>query len=95
MGKLEGLNENIFRRRKALLVNDVPHHRQFKQLLQWKKDARTILGAPLFSNRGQLMGIIYATKIREYTFDIDDISLIQGVANQAAIAIENAKLLQD
>ena len=93
--KRKGLNENIFRRQKAILINDVPHHRQFKQLLEWKKDARTILGAPLFSNRGQLMGIIYATKVKEYTFDIDDISLIQGVANQAAIAIENAQLLQD
>lgn len=93
--KLEGLNENIFRKQEAQLINDLPHHRQFRQLLQWKKDARTILGAPLFSNRGQLMGILYATKMREYTFDIDDISLIQGVANQASIAIENAQLLQE
>jgi serine phosphatase RsbU (regulator of sigma subunit) len=91
----EGLNENIFHRQKAKLINDVPHHRQYRQLLDWKKDARTILGAPLFSNRGQLMGIIYATKVKEYTFDIDDISLIQGVANQAAVAIENAQLLQE
>ncbi|MBN2365218.1 MAG: SpoIIE family protein phosphatase, partial [Calditrichaeota bacterium] len=76
-------------------INDIPHHRQFRTILEWKSDARSILGAPMFSNRGQLMGILYATKAKEYTFDIDDVSLIQGVANQAAIAMENASLLKE
>ena len=91
---VDGLNELIIKNKDSILINDIPHHRQFKDLLQWKKDIRTILGAPLFSNRGQLMGIIYATKVKEYTFDIDDISLLQGVSNQAAVAIENARLLK-
>ncbi len=93
--KLDGLNEMIVSRKEAVLINDVRHHSHFKELLQWKQDARTILGAPLFSNRGQLMGIIYATKSKEYTFDIDDKSLMQGVANQGSVAIENARLLQE
>lgn len=92
---LSGLNELIINNKDSILLNDIPHHRQYKSLLQWKKDARTLLGAPLFSNRGQLMGIIYATKSKEYSFDIDDMSLLQGVSNQAAIAIENARLLQE
>ncbi|OGB63191.1 MAG: hypothetical protein A2Y94_02740 [Caldithrix sp. RBG_13_44_9] len=90
----DGLNELIIKNKDSILINDIPHHRQFKNLLQWKKEVRTILGAPLFSNRGQLMGIIYATKAKEYTFDIDDVSLLQGVSNQAAAAIENARLLK-
>jgi sigma-B regulation protein RsbU (phosphoserine phosphatase) len=89
------LNTTIISKKDATLINDVPHNRQYKYLIEWKKNARTILGAPLFSNRGQLMGIIYATKSKEYTFDIDDASLIQGIANQAAIAIENTNLLQE
>ena len=91
---VDGLNDLIIKNKDSILINDIPHHRQFKDLLQWKKDIRTILGAPLFSNRGQLMGIIYASKVKEYTFDIDDISLLQGVSNQAAVAIENARLLK-
>ena len=93
--KLDGLNKHIVNLKEAYLINDVSRNRQFKKLLTWKKDAKTILGAPLFSNRGSLMGIIYSTKAREYTFDIDDISLIQGVANQAAVALENTQLLQE
>lgn len=90
----DGLNRIIANQKEALLISDVSHNRQFRDLLSWKKDARTIIGAPLFGNRGNLMGIIYATKAKEYTFDIDDASLIQGVANQASVALENAQLLQ-
>ena len=91
----DGLNKATISGKKSILINDIPHNRQYKYLINWKRDARTILVAPLFSNRGQLMGIIYATKSKEYNFDVDDASLIQGIANQAAIAIENAKLLQE
>ncbi len=91
----DGLNKATISEKKSILINDIPHNRQYKYLINWKKDARTILVSPLFSNRSQLMGIIYATKNREYNFDVDDASLIQGIANQAAIAIENAKLLQE
>ena len=93
--KLDGLNKHIVNGKEAFLINDISHNRQFKELLNWKKNARSIIGAPLFSNRGSLMGIIYSTKSREYTFDIDDISLIQGVANQAAVALENTQLLKE
>jgi serine phosphatase RsbU (regulator of sigma subunit) len=49
----------------------------------------------MFSNRGQLIGILYATKSREYNFDIDDVTLLEGIANQAAIAYENVTLLEE
>ncbi len=90
-----GFNRDIVSRKETILISDVSHNRIYHDLLNWKRDARTILGVPLFSNRGQLMGIIYATKNREYTFDIDDASLLQGLANQAAMALENANLLQE
>jgi serine phosphatase RsbU (regulator of sigma subunit) len=84
------LNEN----KKALLINDLNQHNKFKDLTKWKKDARSLIAAPLFSNRQQLMGIIYASKVQSYGFDIEDVSLIEGFANQAAIALENADLFQ-
>lgn len=92
---VEGLNKAIIDKREPILISDVSHNRQYRNLLDWKNDARTILGAPLFNNRDKLMGIIYATKSREYTFDIDDVSLLQGFANQASISLENARLLQE
>jgi len=90
-----GLNRLLIQEARPLLVNDLAQHREFRPILKWKRDARALIAAPLFSNRGQLMGILYATKPRPFGFDVDDVSLIEGFANQAAIALENAHLLQE
>ncbi len=90
----EGLTRQIIQTRQTTLISDVPHNRQYRHLLRWKSDAQSIIGAPLFSNRGELMGILYATKPKRYSFDPDDASLLQGIANQSAIAMENLRLLQ-
>ncbi len=90
--KLGGLNLEIIQRQKPLLINDVTTNRDFRQLTQWKADLRALIAAPLFSNRNQLMGVIYAAKSQPYGFDIDDVSLIEAFANQFAIALENANL---
>ena len=90
-----GLNQILIREGRPLLINDLAQHREFRRILHWKRDARALIAAPLFSNRGQLMGILYATKPRPFGFDVDDVSLIEGFANQAAIALENAQLLQE
>ncbi len=92
---IEGLNLAIIQKRGAVLIPDVAHNRQYASILDWKPTARTIMGAPLFSNRGKLMGIIYATKSKEYEFDIEDVTLLEGIANQAAISLENVKLLEE
>ncbi|GAB4378423.1 MAG: hypothetical protein Kow0042_26960 [Calditrichia bacterium] len=93
--QLTGLNQAIVTQKSPILINDVWHNRQYRSLLQWKDDVRAILGAPLYSNRGHLMGIIYASKSKEYSFDIDALSLLEGMANQAAMSLENVKLLQE
>ncbi len=89
-----GINDEIVRTQKPLLINDVHQHPHLRYLPQWKKDARALITAPLFSSRDQLMGIIYATKPHAYGFDIDDVSLLEGFANQTSIALENADLWQ-
>ncbi|NOX36519.1 MAG: SpoIIE family protein phosphatase [Calditrichaeota bacterium] len=91
----DGLNRILIKEGRPLLLNDLAQHREFRHILKWKRDARALIAAPLFSNRGQLMGILYATKPRPFGFDVDDVSLIEGFANQAAIALENAHLLQE
>ncbi len=92
---MERINLAVIDKKEPILINDVSHNRQYRDILKWKKNARTILCSPLFSSREKLMGIIYATKEKEYTFDIDDQSLLQGFSNQAAMAMENARLLQE
>lgn len=91
---LTGINKDLIEKKRAILVNDISQHKHFQELKKWKRDARTFIASPLFSNRQQLMGIIYATKMQPYGFDIEDVSLLEGFANQASIALENVNLLE-
>ncbi len=53
---------------------------------------RSILAVPL-KVKGELTGVIYAdNKVREALFDERDRDLISGFGNQAAVALENARL---
>ena len=90
--ELTGVNQILIKSRKPILINDVTTNRDLRHLTKWKRDLRAFIAAPLFSNREQLMGIIYAAKNQPYGFDIDDVSLLEAFANQFAIALENANL---
>ena len=49
---------------------------------------------PLLSHN-QVIGILYATKEAPFGFDKDDVDVISAFADQATIAIENARLIQE
>jgi phosphoserine phosphatase RsbU/P len=54
---------------------------------------RSVLCAPLLSAEGKAFGVIQLdTQDRNKKFTQDDLKLLQGVSNQASIAMENAKL---
>lgn len=90
--ELNGLNQQLLDEKKPILINDISQNRSLRHLLEWKKDARTLIAAPLFSSRDQIMGVVYAAKPQPFGFDVDDLSLLEGFANQSAMALENAQL---
>ena len=53
----------------------------------------SIIGAPLFRD-DRLIGVLYVGQRTSRTFDRDEPTLVSALAGQAAIAIENARLLQ-
>src|SRR5262249_8918745 len=57
---------------------------------------RSVMCAPLWSQEGTGFGVIQLdTQDRNKKFVQDDLALLLGVANQASIALENAKLHAD
>jgi serine phosphatase RsbU (regulator of sigma subunit)/pSer/pThr/pTyr-binding forkhead associated (FHA) protein len=57
---------------------------------------RSVMCVPLISTDGNPFGVIQLdTQDRSKKFGNDDLSLLMGVANQASIALENAKLYRD
>jgi serine phosphatase RsbU (regulator of sigma subunit)/pSer/pThr/pTyr-binding forkhead associated (FHA) protein len=57
---------------------------------------RSVMCAPLWSQDGEAFGVIQLdTQDRNKKFTQDDLKLLVGVASQASIALENAKLHED
>jgi serine phosphatase RsbU (regulator of sigma subunit)/pSer/pThr/pTyr-binding forkhead associated (FHA) protein len=78
----------------AVLSDDAAADRRFA-LSQSVADFRikSVMCAPLVSAEGKAFGVIQLdTQDRSKKFVQDDLAMLVGVANQAAIALENAKL---
>ncbi len=87
----------IVRKGKPLLIRDAKNdprwHSQVDMTIDF--DTRSILGVPL-KVKDQIIGVMeLLNKIDEQGFSQDDIQIASTLAAQAAIAIENARLLDE
>ncbi|MEM7181868.1 MAG: SpoIIE family protein phosphatase, partial [Spirochaetota bacterium] len=83
----------VIRSKSPLILTDAKESKQFDtdSYLQ-TTDVKSVLCAPL-SSKGELTGVIYLeNNITTGAFTEDKASLLQTLASQAAISIENAKL---
>jgi signal transduction histidine kinase len=85
----------IFTHREPLLVeNTQSDSRFFADIdVQTRFHTRSVLGVPLLT-KDQPLGVIEAVNKRKGTFQEDDLRMLQSLAAQASIAIENSRLFQ-
>lgn len=88
------LSENILSTKKPILLNEIGHNHPYAYLTEWKPDIGSIIGAPLISNNGNPLGILFATKKHTFGFYPDDLGMLEAYANQGMIALDNANLLK-
>lgn len=97
--KGEGVLGSIVAKGQAELVNDLHHDarsRPYSNLLQEEGLMEHLLGAPLLS-RTRVIGLVAVwrrgpTRLR---FEQSDLDFLLGLARQATIAVENARLFQE
>jgi len=89
-----GLTSTVQRTGRPLIINDAPSHPLFQdgKALQWKLHA--IAGFPLRHGH-QVLGVFTAAYRRPHRFSEHEIRLFTLLADQAAIAIANARLFQE
>ncbi len=75
-------------------LNNVVKGGPYEGILEWKRDIASLAAVPMLGGHDQVLGILYATKSDAYGFDPDDLNMLEAYANQAAIALENAKLVR-
>ena len=91
-GRLEWIIEN----RRPLMIPDsiqegsLPPGETVKAL-----GVRGYLGVPLFSRGGEVIGVLRALTYLPREFAQEEVDLIQQLANGAAIAVENSRLLSE
>ncbi|MEK7728526.1 MAG: GAF domain-containing SpoIIE family protein phosphatase [candidate division KSB1 bacterium] len=87
-----GISGWVIQNRKSLLANDTHDDARMQPLSEWKNDIGALLAVPLIS-RDQIFGILYSAKHDYFSYDQFDQDMLQSYADQAAIAFENARLL--
>ena len=91
----EGIAGWVFKEGKPLLVKEGAKDIRFKKFNKAKEELKSIISVPL-KIKDQVIGVINVDNKRKGDFfNKDDLRLLSTFANQAAIAIQNAKLHQE
>jgi nitrate/nitrite-specific signal transduction histidine kinase len=88
----EGITGWVAGRGEAVLVPDVSREPRYLHLVG--SDTRSELAVPL-KVAGKVIGVLDAQSERLNAFDESDVTVMQSLASQAAVAIENARLYEN
>src|SRR5205814_1540696 len=91
----EGLNSWVVTHHQPLLIGSVADERRLGvKSVADSKATESWLGVPMIA-RDRVIGVISVESYKKNAFSQDDILLLTAIANQAAVAIENAQLYKD
>ena len=91
----EGLNSWVVKHHQPLLLGSLAEEKRFGlQSVADTKPTESWLGVPMIA-RDRVIGVISIESYRKNAFTADDLILLTAIANQAAVAIENAHLYRD
>jgi len=89
----EGVAGKVAVNKKPIVIHDVQSDQEYKHKdLAKKEGLASLLSVPL-SVRGKIIGVLNTYTSRPHQFSAEEIEILQTVANQAAVAIENTQLL--
>ena len=91
----EGLNSWVIKHHQPLLLGSVADERRYGLTsIADTKHSESWLGVPMVE-RDHVIGVISVESYHKNAFTQDDVVLMTAIANQAAVAIENAQLYKD
>ncbi len=94
-GTAKGRSKWIIQNRKALAISDIEQEANgLTGSALSGLGVRGYLGVALYSRSGEVIGVLRALSYQPRDFTQEEIDLLQQLANGAAIALENARLLE-
>jgi len=94
LNRHHGVTDWICEHRRPILVNDIEDDDRTAYVKKWKKNIAALIGVPLLS-KGHPLGVLFSARSDAWSFDQFDRDMLQAFANQAAVAIDNARLWQE
>ncbi len=90
--RLEGsLEEQMIRERKPVVIDNLENAPAVPEAVRRHIRTRSGIGAPLEVS-GRVVGVLTAASVRPRAFNDDDAAVLQRLASQASVALENARL---
>ncbi len=91
----EGLNSWVILKQRPLLIRGMEDERKLGVVpVDDGIGSQAWLGVPMIA-RDRVIGVISIQSYRKNAFTMDDLHLLEAIANQAAVALDNAKLYED
>ena len=93
MPRSEGLTMTVARTGQPLVVEDAEHHPLYADP-EARRNLKAVAGFPLKKGE-EVLGVINVIFTRPHAFSQEELRILSLLANQAAIAIDNAKLYEE
>ncbi len=93
MPRADGLTATVARSGKPLFIDNAPNHAMFSDRVSRQWGVHAIAGFPL-KRQERVIGVFNVTYLSPHKFSTDEIRILNLLADQAAVAIENARLYQ-
>lgn len=89
--RADGLTNTVVQKGHPIIVNDASNHPMFQSASAKAWNIQAIAGFPLRHNN-QIIGAFTVTYLFPHIFDDDELLLLNLLADQAAVAVNNARL---
>lgn len=89
--RADGITMNVARQGKPIVINDAAKHPLFQSKSARAWGIHAIAGFPLKQDE-RVIGVFTTTYLRPHTFNEDELLLLNLLADQAAVAVKNARL---
>lgn len=93
MPRRDGLSATVARTGKMMVIEDAPTHPLYAQSAQQLRNLRSVVSTPLV-RAGEVLGVLNVSYYDPHRFTPDELRLLQALADQAAVAVGNARLFQ-
>jgi PAS domain S-box-containing protein len=89
-----GLTANVATRGEPVIINKAKSHPLFADMMDQDSMMEAIAGFPL-KRADRILGVFNVAFLEPHTFDQDELRVLTLLADQAAIAVENARLYEE